>query len=213
MLRKHSILLGGITKVILVLIIIVLSVIAGTGAYAFYLNNQSAGQTPNGVSALKVVVPLAYKHWQSIGEKNVSSIMQGYSQYYEAVWWYFNGSTKLSAINGKHDCNVPVGYGNCTKSVLTVWEDFSNATIPLEYTLCEANFTLGSGNWLYARSIMWYTSLNLNETIRVPLEMDFRFEAGGWQLLRDWFGLPGDPATLMPGNIAHSCPGNQDTQL
>ena len=190
-------------------VVIVFSIIAASSFYAVYASGRNPNQSASTVSAYQIIPPLAYQHWQSIGVRNVSSIMAGYSQYYEAVWWYFNGSAALSAINGKHDCNIPTGAGNCSGNVRTIWEDFANYTVTLHYSICGANFTLGGGNWFYGRSVMWYTSLSGNETIRVPLEIDFRYENGQWQLLRDWFGLPGEPATVMAGSVDHACPGDQ----
>lgn len=200
---------AAISRSVLLVLVVVLSVVVASGSYAIYTSGRNPNPSTVTESAVQIIEPLAYQHWQSIGTRNVSAIMSGYSHYYEDVWWFFNGSSALSAINGKHDCNIPTGTENCSRNVQMIWEDFANYTVPLQFALCGSNFTLGSGNWFYARSLMWYTSLSGNETIKVPLEIDFRYENGQWQLLRDWFGLPGDPATVMAGSIAHACPANQ----
>jgi hypothetical protein len=199
---------AAISKGVAAAIALVIIFLLGFGVYYSYLNARNAEQV-NSATVRTVIAPAAYQMWQNIGERNVSAIMSGYAHDYEAVWWFYNGSAPLAAIDGKHDCNQPLGAGNCSRNVLLVWEDYVNNTIPFKYSICNANFSQGTGNWFYSRGTMWLASYSGNETVRAQVEIDFQLVDNMWFLHRVWFGLPGDPALVMRGNVTHPCAPDQ----
>ena len=77
------------------------------------------------MSALnQTLASLAYAHWTSIAQKNLTAVMSQYSPEYEALWWFGNGNAILGPPNGKHDCNVLLGENNCSGNVRTAWQQF-----------------------------------------------------------------------------------------
>jgi hypothetical protein len=197
-----------VSKSVAMVVAVAIIFLLAVGVYYSYLNARNTEQVSPSIVA-NVIAPAAYHMWQSIGDRNVSAIMSSYAHDYEAVWWFYNGSLPLAAMNGKHDCNQPIGFGNCSTNVLAIWEDYANNTIPFRYSICNANFSQGTGNWFYSRGTMWLVSYTNNETIRAQVEIDFQYVNSTWSLHRVWFGLPGDPADVMQGNVTHSCPLDQ----
>ena len=95
----NDLIAAAISRSVLLVLVVVLSVIVASGSYAIYTSGRNPNPSTVTESAVQIIEPLAYQHWQSIGTRNVSAIMSGYSHYYEDVWWFFNGSSALSAIN------------------------------------------------------------------------------------------------------------------
>ena len=166
----------------------------------------AATNTENTTSLTLVLSSLAYEHWSSIAQRNLTAVMSQYSTEYEALWWDANGSAVLESLNGKHDCNLPNGPGNCSGVVSSAWNEFFNySSSSMKFTVCGLNISTGEPGNAFAVAIIWYFLPNANETIRAPYQIDFRIMGEQWQLLRDTFGFPGNPADVIPGFVMPSC--------
>jgi hypothetical protein len=202
---------AGITRYVTVItIIVVLVALTGIAYYRYNISskNNPESQTNNRnitSSIFQIISPLAYRHWTAIGQKNVSAIMSGYTDNYEALWWFVNGSNFLNIADGRYDCNIPTGNSNCSEDLRAVWEVFAENTPQFDYTICNVNFTLGIQTRAFAMATLWYVSPTGNETIKVPLETDFELFNNQWELERDWFGMPGIPVLILPGNVTPHC--------
>lgn len=188
-------------KILLVIVVIIL--LAGVGVLVLYSQsngskNQSRIQVPTAL-----ITSLAYAHWSSIGEKNLSSIMAQYSTHYEAVWWFANASS-IGPENGRYDCNIPRGPNNCSQFPESAWNTFFNDTPSLSYTVCNFTLTPELDGRASVSATVYYNMISRNETIKVPFVMDFFYYNGTWAVMRDWFGVANNEATLLNGTIA-SC--------
>jgi hypothetical protein len=203
--RRHL----GITRISTLLAAILaigaLIVLISVVFYGHNISKNNSVSPTNTSSIFQRISPLAYAHWNAIGQKNVSAIMSGYTDTYEALWWFVNGSNFLNISDGRYDCNIPTGPNNCSEDLRAVWEVFAKNTPQFNYTICNVNLTLGVQTRAFVMGTLWYASTTGNETIKVPLETDFEFSNNQWVLERDWFGMPGTPVLIFPGNVSHPC--------
>jgi hypothetical protein len=203
--------LPGVSRALTALSLIIILVVA-FAAYHFVFSGQTApsAQTAASTADLRALnqtyAALAFAHWASIAQKNLTAVMSQYSTQYEALWWYVNSSAPLGPSNGKHDCNVPTGQVNCSSVLSEAWQQFfDNVSSTMKLSVCGFTSTLGVDGNGYSRAGVAYYIGASNETILVPYEIDFRAIGGQWQLQRDWFGLSGDFATLQPGDVPPAC--------
>jgi hypothetical protein len=161
---------------------------------------------PSSATDSTIITSLAFDHWASIGQRNLTAVMSEYSTRYIAVWWNVNGSKALETHNGKNDCNIPTGPGNCSAVVIAAWQSFFNATSfssYLNYSICNFKVNFGEDQSSFVTATLWFYLSN--ETIKVPYDIDFSKITGQWQLERDSFGFPGTPAQVLQGSINPSC--------
>lgn len=189
-----------ILAVTLVIIIIAASI---TVVYGLHLsvgakNNEGSVTTSNSASSSQEMISLAYQHWASIGEKNITAVMSQYSQQYEAVWFYIN-STSIGPGNGRYDCNTPTGPYDCSQFLKLAWTALFNNTSWQSYSVCNITVTIGVAQRALLQATVWYQEPKQNATLKVPYEMDFRYQNNSWIVYRDWFGLPQEQATILYG--------------
>ena len=207
--------LAGVSKPLISLSLVAIIVVALV-AYHFAFSGPAApsapasSQTAPPAASLQALnqtyATLAFAHWASIAQKNLTAVMSQYSTQYEALWWYVNGSAPLGPSNGKHDCNVPTGQINCSSVLSEAWQQFfDNVSSTMKLSVCGFTSTLGEDGNGYSRASVAYYIGGSNETILVPYEIDFRVINGQWQLQRDWFGLSGDFATIHAGDVPPAC--------
>jgi hypothetical protein len=171
--------------------------------------SSSSASTVNGIVQSQVITALAYQHWASIGEKNVSAVMSQYATHYEAVWFFFNSTTSLAPTNGRYDCNMPRGANNCNSFPESAWQTFFNKTSWTSYSVCNFSLTFELDQRAVVQATLWYLLGNQNETLKVPYEMDFEYFNGTWAVLREWVGLAQNPATLG----ARSCQSEEHNEI
>lgn len=217
--RAISLGAAGATKLLLVLFLVVILVVAGVAAYyglssksntpTSSLHNSQTSSLNANLSALnQSLASLAYAHWNSIAQKNLTAVMSQYSPEYENLYWFGNGNANLGPPNGKHDCNVPLGQNNCSGNVRSAWQAFfDNVSSPMQVFACGFNI-LGTAEQPYrisTRANVTFFLVDSNLTISVPYGIDFQNVNGQFYVQRDWFGFPGEFATVQSGHLPPPC--------
>ena len=210
---------AGATKLSLVTFLIIMIVaVTALAAYSYPSLNKSTSsiyysQTTSSLDSNMSVLnqtlaSLAYAHWTSIAQKNVSAVMSQYSPAYESLYWFGNGNAILGLPNGKYDCNVPSGQNNCSPYVRSAWQHFfDNVSSPMQLSACGFNI-VGTAQQPYridTSANVTFFLVDSNETIFVHYGIDFQNVNGQWYVQRDWFGFPFEFATLHPGNLPPTC--------
>lgn len=189
---------------------VVAALVASAALYGIRIAALNGGQRSvqsQGASlADETILALAHAHWKAIGQKNVSAVMSQYSTHYEGIWWDVNGGV-FDQLNGKHDCNVVTGPGNCSAILASTWSAFFNDTREksLNYSLCGVTPRIGLDSTGSVTATLWISLAKGEGTLKVPYEIDFSNINGTWQLQRDTFGYPGSPATFFSGQVSPGC--------
>lgn len=189
------------TTIVVLLLIAVIVGAAGFAAYTSVYDNRNSATT---TVPVQLITSLAYAHWKSIGDKNITQVMSQYSTRYEALWWFVNGSS-IGPVNGRYDCNQPVGPNNCSRFPASGWETFFNETKTLSYTVCNFTITPELEQRATIHADVWYLLNGMNITLHVPYEMDFQYFNSTWGVQRDWFGTSLDQSTVLHGVPLPSC--------
>lgn len=190
-------------------VIVVLIIIAGAG-WGFYLTKSSTSTST--AQAQNQVTSLAYSHWQAIGVENVS---QTASQYTSSSVLYWN--VVGSKLNGTY---------STTSSIEATWASFFSHD-PIDY-YSVYNYKISvsvSGNYANVTADLWYLVLinasaktnlssgfkyingtnSVNKTVGtliMPYLLQYQKVGGTWELMADWWGLPGSSqGHVYPGII------------
>ena len=191
-------------------------ILATAGGYSLYYvffttKTGASSATSKTLETNQLIAPLAYEHWASIGEKNLSGIMSQYSSGYEALWWFVN-YTGIGPANGRYDCNIPRGPNNCSYFPESAWRSFFNDTPSLtNYFVCNFSLTDELDGRIVVMAVIWYQLANRNDTLVVPFEIDFQDYNNTWAVWRDWFGLEQNQAQLRQGLVTPNCPAGNST--
>ncbi len=188
--------------------IFVVAIVAGfTIFYEIGSPHGGSPETNSSTQVEQLASQIAYSHWNYVSEKNLTAIFSQYSSYYQAVWFFFNGSNTLNALNGRHDCN-PAGGLDCSYNVKSAWLSFFNYTPPFgSYSVCGYNVSQQLGERALVSATVWletsnkYHESNIS-TIEVPYQIDFEFVNGSWQFWKEYFGLPAEPALLFAAKVS-----------
>jgi len=199
---------NGISKLVMIFVILIVLIIALASGYALVFQR---GVSPTiGMSNtmdLQTISNLTHIHLSNVAQKNLTAIMSEYSNQYEAVWFYFNESSVLSALNGRHDCN-PSGNLSCSYNVMSAWQMFFNGTGSLSsYEICGLNSTIELGGRALVSATLFFSDSVVkgqNRTMEVPYQVDFELVSGVWQLWKEYFGLPGEPVSFIQSGTSLS---------
>ncbi len=194
-------------KVALLLTLIIVAAISGYFIlYELGISQTKSSSTTSSVDAQTFISQIAYIHWKYVSLKNVTALFSQYSTEYQAVWFFFNGTSSLSTLNGRHDCN-PAGGIDCSYNVKSAWNAFFNDTPPLNsYSVCGYNFSLQYGARALVSATVWFESSGQSNqssvaTLEVPYQIVFESINGTWQLWKEFFGLPNEPTTIFTTRV------------
>jgi len=205
--QRRSALSRGIIA-LLVLAMLIVTFIAGFSIFNETGSSQSeSSETTNSTLIEQLVSQIAYSHWNYVSKKNLTGIFSQYSSYYQAVWFFFNGSNALSGLNGRHDCNPAEGV-DCSYNVRSAWMSFFNDTPSFgSFSVCGYNVSQQLGQRALVSATVWLETSNKNpwsnvSTIEVPYQIVFEFVNGSWQFWKEYFGLPAEPALLFAADVS-----------
>ncbi|MHB2037040.1 MAG: hypothetical protein ACYCPW_09920 [Nitrososphaerales archaeon] len=161
----------------------------GTTTLTTTVVNTSVATTTSSSAQLQTssmeITALAYSHWASIGDKNLSSLMSEYASN-STLYWYV-GPT--SPLNGTY---------TGLSSINATWTKFLSGNPSIYYTVY--NYTVGvKGNSGTVSADLWYVLRNGTITLKLPYLLTYQNENGTWRLTGDWWGLPNNPGVAVSG--------------
>jgi len=192
---------NGISKLMFISVTLIMLIIAIAGGFVLvYQRTASSKINSSNTIGLQTISNLTQIHLRNVAQKNLTAIMSEYSNQYEAVWFYFNESSVLSALNGRHDCN-PSGNISCSYNVMSAWQTFFNGTGSLSsYEICGLNSTIELGGRALVSATLFFKDSGVKgqtTSMEVPYQLDFESVNGVWQLWKEYFGLPGEPVSFI----------------
>ncbi|MDG6906321.1 MAG: hypothetical protein JRN20_11115 [Nitrososphaerota archaeon] len=195
----------GVSNMVFVVVVVILLIVAGVGFGLYYrypktstITNTITGSTvtktvsqtsPNSSSVAEVSY-LAYSHWASIGNKNLTQIM---SQYYQnsTLYWYVDPS---SALNGTY---------SSLSAIQGTWQKFLSSNPSIYYTVKNYSVSV-SGSSAIVNAELWYVLGNGTVTLKLPYTLSYALTGGAWKLQGDWWGLSSAPGTIVKGVASYS---------
>jgi hypothetical protein len=195
----------GVSNMVFVGVVVILLIVAGVGLGLYYkypktstVTSSITGstitktvfQTSSNASSIDEVSYLAYAHWASIGDKNLSQIMSEYSQN-ATLYWYVSPS---SALNGTY---------SGISAIQSTWQKFLNSNPSVYYTVKNYSVSI-SGSSAIVNAEIWYVLGNGTATLKLPYTLSYLSSGGTWKLQGDWWGLANNPGTIVKGVASYS---------
>lgn len=151
---------------------------------------QTSSQPSATSSNYQTVTGLAYSHWTSIGDANLSGTTSQYTSS-AALWWYVQNSP-LNTTSGPYT-------GSAISATWTKF--FSNG--PTYWTVYNYTLVFTSSTTARVTADVWYVlgHGNSTHTLYLPYELDYTFQNGRWSLSADWWGLPHSPGVVYSGVV------------
>ncbi len=194
---------SAVSNAIFAAVAVILLIVAAAGFGLYYQSSGKTSTTTFTTTAVNTTVSattssstqlqsssmeitaLAYSHWASIGDKNLSSVMSEYAP--NSVLYWYVGPT--SPLNGTY---------TGLSSINATWTKFLSSTPSIYYTVY--NYTVSvKGNTGTVSADLWYVLRNGTVTLKLPYLLIYQNENGTWRLTGDWWGLPNNPGVAVPG--------------
>lgn len=177
-----------ISTIALSVVVIIVIVIAAIGYALYFMQTPSQPSTTS--SNYQAVTGLAYSHWTSIGDANLSGTTSQYTSS-AALWWYVQNSP-LNTTNGPYT-------GSAISATWTKF--FKNG--PTYWTVYNYTLVFPSSTTARVTADVWYVlgHGSSTHTLYLPYELDYTLQNGQWFLSTDWWGLPHSPGLVYSGVV------------
>lgn len=186
---------------IVAVIVVLIIAGAGWGLYFTKPTTTSASQASNEVTSM------AYSHWQAIGVENVSQTASQYTSssvlYWNVLGSKLNGTysstSTIEATWASFFSHDPIDYYSVYNYKIAVSGNYANVTADLWYiVLLNASYKTNLSSGL--TSINGSHSVNTSVgTLIMPYLLQYQKVGGTWELMADWWGLPGS----QQGRVYH----------
>ncbi|MHB1907874.1 MAG: hypothetical protein ACYCQJ_03255 [Nitrososphaerales archaeon] len=177
-----------ISTIVFSVVLVIVIVIAAIGYALYFMQTPSQPSTTS--SNYQTVTGLAYSHWTSIGDANLSGTMSQYTSS-AALWWYVHNSP-LNTTSGPYTGSA----------ISATWTKFFNNG-PTYWTVYNYTLVFTSSTTAKVTADVWYVlgHGSSTHTLYLPYELDYTFQNGQWSLSSDWWGLPHNPGVVYSGVV------------
>ncbi len=180
----------GVSTTLFASVIVVLVIIAAVGYGLYFMQTTSSSPTTSS-SNYQFVTSLAFSHWTSIGDANLTGTMSQYSSS-ASLWWYVHDSP-LNTTSGPYTGS----------SISTTWTKFFGNG-PTYWTVYNYTLTFPTSTSAKVTANLWYIlgHGNSTHTLYLPYELDYNYQSSQWFLTGDWWGLPHSPGIAYDSVVA-----------